>query len=85
MDLNFEVSTLADVCSHPAPKPFKSCPCGAIRKEIIGVTRTDVFYLCPSCNSSWLRSERCQACGAPAAKVINGFGACQVCASEYRD
>ena len=81
-DLDFDLSTLANVATM---KPFQSCPCGAQRKEIIGVTKTDVVYRCPTCNSSWLRSERCQACAAPATKVINGFGACESCARDYQD
>jgi hypothetical protein len=81
-DLDFDINTLVDTCTTDTYKPFKCCPCGSQRKEIVGVTKTDVVYRCLSCNSTWLRSERCQACAAPATQGINSFGACESCATD---
>jgi hypothetical protein len=83
-DLDFDINTLVDTCTTDTytVKPFQCCPCGSQRKDIIGVTKTDVVYQCLSCGSSWLRSERCQQCAAPATRVINGFGACELCAYQ---
>jgi hypothetical protein len=83
-DLDFDIATLANVTTANAipVTSFKTCPCGSQRKDIIGVTKTDVVYQCLSCGSSWLRSERCQCCGFPSAKVINTFGICEPCADE---
>jgi hypothetical protein len=80
-DIEFDINDLKDVVL--ALKPFRSCPCEAQRKEIVGVTKTDVVYRCPSCGSSWLSSERCQQCAAPATTVINTFGICERCARDY--
>jgi hypothetical protein len=84
-DRDFDINELSNVTSLPTAPPFKTCPCGSQRKEIIGVTKMDVVYQCLSCGSSWLRSERCQICAAPATEVINGFGACATCARDYQD